>query len=216
MLAIVAVTAVGARIGRRVRPFVLATIPLIASILLVNTFLYPGAQDVLFRLGPFAATATGLTEALQASLRVVAFALSVAVFSLTTPTDDLLVDLERRGVGRRAVFVIGSAIGTVPRMIERAGEIIESQRARGMDTEGSPLRRIRGILPLAGPMILGAVTDVEERTVALEARGFSAPTRRTILRPLPDPAVERVVRWAVGLGSILLVVAGIAGVLRFP
>ena len=85
-----------------------------------------------------------------------------------------------------------------------------------MDTEGSPLRRIRGILPLAGPMILGAVTDVEERTVALEARGFSAPTRRTTLRPLPDPPGERVVRWVVGLGSVLLVIAGIAGALRFP
>ena len=216
VLALVAVTALTARVGRRARPFVLATIPLIASILLVNTFLYPGARDVLFEIGPFAATGTGLTEALQASLRVVAFALSVAVFSLTTPTDDLLVDLERRGLGRRAVFVIGSAIGTIPRMIERAAEIVESQRARGMDTEGSPMRRLRGILPLAGPMILGAVSDVEERTVALEARAFSAPTRRTTIRPLPDSMAQRAVRWLAGLGALALVVAGIAGLVRFP
>ena len=66
------------------RRFVLATIPLVASILLVNAFLYPGATDVLFTVGPFAATGTGVTVALQATLRVVAFALSVAVFSLTT------------------------------------------------------------------------------------------------------------------------------------
>jgi energy-coupling factor transport system permease protein len=216
VLAIVIATAAVTRIGRAMRPFVLATIPLIASILLVNTFLYPGAEDVLVRLGPFAATGTGLTEALQAGLRVVAFALSVAVFSLTTPTDDLLVDLERRGVGRRAVFVIGAAIRTIPRMAERAGEIVEAQRARGLDTEGSPLRRVRGLLPLAGPMILGAVTDVEERTVALEARAFSAPARRTTVRPIPDSAAERAVRWGLGLGAVALVVLSVAGIVRLP
>jgi energy-coupling factor transport system permease protein len=114
------------------------------------------------------------------------------------------------------VFVIGSAIRTIPRMAERAGEIVESQRARGMDTEGGPLRRLRGVLPLAGPMVLGAVTDVEERTVALEARAFSAPARRTVLRPIPDTPVERLVRWAAGLGALALVVLSVAGVLDLP
>jgi len=216
VLALVAVTVAVARVGRRMRPFVLATIPLIASILIVNTFLYPGAQDVLFRLGPLAATGTGLEAALQAALRVIAFALSVAAFSLTTPTDDLLVDLEHRGVGRRAVFVIGSAIRTIPRMVERASEIVESQRSRGMDTEGSPLRRVRGVLPLAGPMVLGALTDVEERTMALEARGFSARSPRTTIRPITDSGGQRAVRWIVGTGSVALVVAQVAGLISLP
>jgi energy-coupling factor transport system permease protein len=101
-------------------------------------------------------------------------------------------------------------------MAERAGEIVEAQRARGLDTEGSALRRIRGILPLAGPMILGAVTDVEERTVALEARAFSAPARRTVIRPIPDSPAQRAVRWAAGLGAATLVALGIAGLVRLP
>jgi energy-coupling factor transport system permease protein len=216
VLAIVAVTAAVAGVTRQMRPFVLATIPLIASILLVNIFFFPGAQDVIFRIGPVSATWSGLGAALQAALRVVAFALSVAVFSLTTTTDDLLVDLEHRGVGRRGVFVIGSAIRTVPRMVERAGEIVESQRARALDTEGSWWRRIRGVLPLAGPMILSALTEVEERTIALEARAFSATARRTTLRPIPDSSTQRIVRWVVGLGSIALVTATVPGWLSLP
>ena len=216
VLVLVAATAAIAGVTRQMRPFVLATIPLIASILLINIFFFPGAHDVLVQVGPIAATGSGLTAALQAALRVVAFALSVAVFSLTTATDDLLVDLEHRGVGRRGVFVIGSAIRTIPRMAERAGEIVESQRARALDTEGSPIRRIRGVLPLAGPMILGALTDAEEQTMALEARAFSATGRRTTLRPIPDSPTQRVVRWVVGLGSIALVVATVAGVLDLP
>jgi energy-coupling factor transport system permease protein len=216
MLGVVIVTVVVARVGRAMLPFVLATIPLVASIILVNTFLYPGATDTILDLGPIRATGTGLTAALQATLRVVAFALSVAVFSLTTLTDDLVADLERRGLGRRGGFIIGSAIGMIPRMIERAGEITESQRARGLDTQGSWWRRLRGIVPLAGPMISSSLSEVEERSMALEARAFSAPTRRTVMRQLPDSGRQRVVRWSAALGAVALVAGSIAGVVRLP
>jgi len=211
-LAAVLATAAYARVLRRMAPFVLATIPLVASIVLVNTFIYPGATDVFAEVGPFRATWTGLVVAVQAMLRVIAFALSVAVFALTTETDDLLADLERRGLGRRGVFVIGAAITTIPRMIERASEIVDAQRARGLDTEGSIPRRIRGVVPLAGPMISGALSEVEERTMALEARAFSAAGRRTVLRVLPDSAGQRLVRWATGLVVVGALAATAAGV----
>ena len=216
VLAVVLAVAAVSGVGRRVLPFVLATLPLVISILLVNTFLFPGAIDRIVVLGPLAPTWTGLTAALQATLRVVAFALSVAVFSLTTPTDDLLSDLERRGLGRRGVFVIGAAIRMVPRVVERASEIIDAQRARGLDTEGNPWRRIRGILPLAGPMISSALTEVEERTMALEARAFSAPGRRTTIRVVPDGASQRDLRWAIGVGVLAVVAGTIAGWLVLP
>ncbi len=214
VLAVTVAIALIAGVSRSLRRFVLATIPIVASILLVNAFLYPGATDVLFRVGPFAATGTGVTVALQAVLRVVAFALSVAVFSLTTATDDFLADLEGRGTGRRLTFVIGSAIRTIPTMASRATEIVEAQRARGLDTEGSIRRRIRGIVPLAGPMVFGALGEVEERTIALEARAFSAPVRRTAMRVLPDSPAQRAVRWVVGLGCLVAVAVSVAG--RFP
>jgi energy-coupling factor transport system permease protein len=216
VLAMVVATAAVARIGRSMVPFTLAVIPLVASILLINTFLFPGATDVIVRIGPLSPTWSGLEAALQATLRVAAFALSVAVFALTTPTDDLLADLERRGLGRRGIFVIGAAIGMIPRMAERAAEITDSQRARGLDTEGSPRRRVRGVVPLAGPLIISALSEVEERTMALEARAFSAPGRRTTLRVLPDSGNQRIVRWSAGLGAILAVVASLAGYLSLP
>lgn len=216
MLAVVLATAAMARVGRAMVPFILAAAPLVISILLVNTFFYPDASDVLFDFGPFQATVTGLGAALQATLRVVAFALSVAVFSLTTPTDDLLSDLERRGLGRRAVFIIGAAIGTIPRMAERASEITDSQRARGLDTQGSPWRRVRGILPLAGPMISSSLSEVEERSMALEARAFSAPTRRTVLRVLPDSGTQRAARWTILIGTAVIIGFSIVGVMRLP
>jgi energy-coupling factor transport system permease protein len=215
VLAVVVGTAIVARIGRAMLPFLLATIPLIVSILLVNTFLYPGATDVIVRLGPLAPTWSGLEFATQAALRVVAFALSVAVFGLTTRPDDLVSDLERRGLGRRLAFVLGATLRTVPRVVQRAGEITEAQRARGMDTEGGIWRRVRGVVPLTGPLIFGALNEVEEQAMALEARAFSAPARRTVLRAFPDSGAQRILRWLLLAILAAVVVLSVSGALAF-
>ncbi len=212
-LAVVVASATYGRIGRAMLPYALATIPLVISILLVNTFLYPGASDPIAHVGPLSPSWSGLTAAVQGTLRVVAFAMSVALFALTTTTNDLVSDLERRGLGRRPSFVLSAAIGTVPRMIDRAKEITEAQRARGLDTEGRVWRRIRGLVPLAGPLVIGALTEVEEKTMALEARGFTAPGRRTVLRAMPDSPTQRALRWLLTVGTLLVLAASISGAL---
>jgi energy-coupling factor transport system permease protein len=84
-----------------------------------------------------------------------------------------------------------------------------------MDTEGGVLRRAKGILPLAAPLIFGALTEVEEQAMALEARGFGAARRRTVLRVFPDSDIQRAARW--GLAGLLLLVIGLSvtGALAF-
>lgn len=213
VLAVILVSAAWARLGRAFVPFLLATIPLIVSILAVNTLLYPGATDRIVSIGPFTPTWTGLEAATQAALRVIAFAMSVALFVLTTHPDELVSDLERRGLGRRASFVIGATIRMVPRTLDRAREISDAQRARGLDTQGRWWRRIRGIVPLAGPLVFGALNEVEEQAMALEARGFSAPRRRTVLRAYPDSDAQRLLRWALVLVTVVALAASIAGLL---
>jgi energy-coupling factor transport system permease protein len=211
VLAIMAACLLWAGVWRGFKPYVLVLTPLVLSIMLINTFLYPRAEDALFSVGPFTATSEGLTAASQAALRVVAFAVSVALFALTTRTDELVDDLEQRGLGRRGAFVISAAIGTVPRMASRAREIVDAQRARGMDTEGGIVARFRGLLPLSGPLVLGALTDVEERTMALEARAFTAPGRRTVLRPYPDSGTQRALRWVLAVAAVVLIAMAVAG-----
>lgn len=195
---------VWAGVFRRYLPYLAATGLLLISILLINTFLYPGATDTLFVIGPFTATGTGLIAASQAALRVLAFATSVALFALTTRTDELVDDLERRGLGRRAAFILTTAIGTVPRLAERAREIVEAQRSRGLNTEGGYVARARGVLPVAGPLVLSALTEVEHRAMALEARAFAAPGKRTVLRAYPDSLAQRFLRWGLVLLTIVL------------
>jgi energy-coupling factor transport system permease protein len=140
-----------------------------------------------------------------------AFSLAIGLVYLTTAVDDLLADLARRGLGRRAIFVVGAAVQMVPATIERAGEIVDAQRSRGMDTEGRIWRRARGVLPLAAPVVFGALAEVEERTMALEARAFSAPGRQTLLRVPADRPVHRAIRWAAILALVVIVVLRATG-----
>jgi energy-coupling factor transport system permease protein len=184
------------------RVSLLLTLPIAISVVLVSVFTRAGTT-VLFSIGPFDATAEGVDFAGQTLVRLFAISLSIGLFVLTTDPRAFVFDLERRGVSPRIAFVALATVEAVPALVERAGVISESQRARGLDTEGSFRARLRGVLPLVGPVIIGALTDVEERSLALESRAFSRPGKRHLLWAMPDRAWERAVRW----GLLVLLVA---------
>ena len=194
-----------------VRTSLLLTLPIALSALLVNVFFFPGGQQVLLRLGPITATAEGLVFALEILVRIMAISGAITLFYLTTRPQDLVVDLERRGVSARVAFVANASVQTVPAMVERAQQIAAAQRARGLDTEGSFMRRARGILPIVGPVILGSIAEVEERTLALEARGFTRPGRRTLLWWPTDSGAQRAARWSLIAALVAVAGARIAG-----
>jgi energy-coupling factor transport system permease protein len=186
---------------------------LLASILVVNGFFFPGAQDVIVRFGPIALSTEGLGFGLISAGRIlVAFVASIA-FLFTTLADDLLEALVARGVSHRIAFVVLSAVQMVPRLQARAASILEAQQARGRATEGSVRRRVRALVPLVGPVLLGSLIDVRERTFALEARGFGASAQRTAYRVVADPPGDRLLRWLLGFGIVGLVAVAVSGVL---
>jgi energy-coupling factor transport system permease protein len=159
------------------------------------------------------ATAEGLAFAIEVLARILAIAGGITLFYLTTAPGDLTIDLERRGVSPRIAFVANASVQTVPAMLERAQAITGAQRARGLDTEGSVAARLRGIVPIVGPVILGSIGEVEQRTMALEARAFGRPGRRTLLWSPPDSTVQRAARWGLVAGVVVLAVARVARVL---
>jgi energy-coupling factor transport system permease protein len=210
-LAVIVPALLAGVIGPLARLTLLLALPIAVSALLINVFFFPGGTTILFRIGLVTATAEGVTFALEILARILAISGAVTLFYLTTRPADLVIDLERRGVSPQMAFVANASVQTVPAMVERAAQIIAAQRARGLDTEGSVWRRIRGIVPVVGPVILGSIAEVEERAMALEARGFGRPGRRTLLWSPPDSPAQAIVRWTLLAGLIALVVARIAG-----
>jgi energy-coupling factor transport system permease protein len=196
---------------RLLRTAVLLSLPIAVSVLVINLFFYPAGREVLLQLGPIRATAEGLEFATETLARIGAISGAITLFYLTTPASELVLDLEHRGVAARVAFVVIASVQTVPAMVERAATITAAQRARGLDTEGSIWKRIRGIVPLAGPVLLGSLSEIEERTMALEARGFTRPGRRTLLWRPGDSRAQAAARWLLLAAVPLLLVSRAIG-----
>jgi energy-coupling factor transport system permease protein len=208
----VLIPAAGAHVVRRlVRTSLTFSLPLALSALIVNVFFFPGGTTVLLTIGPIRATAEGLSLAIEILARVAAISGAITLFYLTTRPADVVVDLERRGVSPRVAFVANATVQTVPAMVTRAQAIVDAQRARGLDTQGGVWQRIRGVVPIVGPVILGSIAEVEERTMALEARGFTRPGRRTLLWWPGDRPAERALRWLLVLAVPGAIAARAAG-----
>ena len=206
LVALLAVAAASTRLLRAVVRNLRIPALLFASILVVNAFFFPGARDVIARHGPLAVSREGLSFGLISAGRLlVAFSASI-LFLYTTLADDLLEALVARGASHRIAFVVLSAVQMVPRLQGRAAAILEAQQARGLDTGGSLRRRVGALVPLVGPIVLGSLIDVRERTFALEARAFGARPGRTAYRVVPDPAVDRLLRWAIVAAAVGVVV----------
>ncbi len=213
-LALVAIALVSAATGGVARRLasvsLLLTLPIAVSVVLVSALTRAGTE-VLVVLGPFDVTREGVDFAGQMLVRLFAISTAIGLFSLTTDPRAFVFDLERRGLSPRFAFVAAATVEAVPAMVTRAGVIAAAQRSRGLDTEGSLRARLRGVLPLVGPVILSSLTEVEERSLALEVRAFGRPGVRHLLWWPPDTAVERVARWLIVAALLVLVAVRLAG-----
>jgi len=200
-LTVLVPAAVARELREVLRLSLLLALPLGVSVVVVNVLFSPGTP------------AEGALLATGVVLRILTMAGAAVLFYRTTRPAELLASLQYHGVPSRATFVIHNGAAMIPRLAERAREVTEAQRARGLDTEGNLLRRGRGLVALAAPTVLGAMAEVETRTLALETRGFTRPGRPTLLWTPHDGPVQRLARWGVLLVLIVLVLEHLAGVL---
>ena len=187
---------------------------LVVSILLVNALFYPGGSDVLVALGPLAVTREGLTFGVVSAVRLLVVFVALMLLLTTTVADDLLEGLVAHGVSHRIAFVALSAMQLVPRIRDRVERIQAAQAARGLAVGGSIVARARALVPLIGPVVLSALVDVRERTLALEARGFGARSGRTAYRVVPDSDLDRALRLVLLAATGLVILGALLGWVR--
>ena len=138
-------------------------------------------------------------------MRVIIMVSAFTFLLLTTHPSELMSDLTRRGLPGQFAYVIISTLQILPQMQAKAQTIISAQRSRGLDTESSFLRRMGSLTPLIGPLVFGSLAEVEERAIAIEARGFTSKKIKTSLYEIPDRSSDKIIRW----GLIILVIISI-------
>jgi len=181
-------------------------LPVVGFLFIMQSFFYPGGKTAIFHIWVLKVTYEGVAFAYLTASRIFVMVSSFVLLLLSTHPSTLMNDLTRRGLSGTFAYVITSTLQIIPQMRSKAATIIDAQRSRGLDTEGSYRKRIGSLLPLVGPLVFGSLVEVEERAIAIEARAFTSKIKKTYLKEIRDTKTEKIVRWA--FAFIILFVIG--------
>ena len=177
-------------------------------LLLLHGFFNPANQIVLLTIGPFSIGKEGLVFAEIIIIRLISALASSFVFVFSTKPDHLIQALTELGMSNKLAYLLGSPLLLLPRLSERVKSIQSAQQSRGLKTQGSLFTRMRALVPLISPLIFSSLIDAEERSTALEVRGFTSPNKKTHLYKLADTRFQYFLRIGMMIMVVLLVLIG--------
>jgi energy-coupling factor transport system permease protein len=181
-------------------------IPAAGFIFLMQAFFQPIGQTDIFNFWFLHITQESLSYGFRIATRITVMISAFTLFLLTTHPSELMSDLTRRGLPPQFAYVIISTLQILPQMQAKAQTIIAAQQSRGLDTENTFFKRAGSVVPLVSPLVFGSLVEVEERAIAIEARGFTSKKAKTSLHEIPDSRLDQVIRWIL----IILVIISIA------
>lgn len=193
------------KVLRKIMPVLGLSMFLILSIIIVQGFFNPANATVLFETEFVTFYLEGMYAASLFTLRILNMIGSFGVLILTTKPDELVESLIRQGFSPRFGYVILSVLQLIPQMQATMGKITDAQRARGMETEGNLLVRVKAFFPLILPVVLNSLNETRERAIALEVRGFGVKGPRTFLNEEKEYSHKNIVR----ILLVLLLIAAI-------
>lgn len=173
---------ISGKIIRKALPLIAFSFTIITTIFLIHGLFHHANANILFRLGPLTFFQEGLLYAARIGMNILNMLLSFAAFVLSTKPTTLVDDLEQIGFSPKLGYMISSVFQIIPQMMGTMNTIMDAQRSRGMETEGSLLVRAKAFLPLISPVVSSSLINTRERAIALEVRGFDAKTKKTFLQ----------------------------------
>lgn len=173
---------ISGKIIGKVFPLIAFSFTIIITVFLIHGLFSQRNENVLFTLGPAVFYKEGLVYAAGIGLNILNMLLAFAAFVLTTRPSDLVEDLEQIGFSPRFGYMISSVFQIIPQMMGTMNTIMDAQRSRGMETEGSLLTRAKAFIPLISPVVTSSLINTRERAIALEVRGFDSKAKKTFLR----------------------------------
>jgi energy-coupling factor transport system permease protein len=179
--------------------------PLMLFMLPIHGFLHPDNTTVLANIYGIPLYQEGLIFALITLLKLSVVLITSLLFIFSTHPADLITAISHRGTFQSLAYLIGSPLLLLAGMRKRTETIKAAQRARGLQTDGNVYRRLCSLAPLILPLAVGAIVEVEQRSIALEVRGFTSRSAKTSLRIVSDPIVERVIRWIMLATTIIII-----------
>lgn len=187
--------------------------PFLVILFLLQGLTYPDPGTVLAEFGPFAIKTEGLVFAGTTALRLLVMVGAFILLLLTTHPGTLMSGMQQAGLPPKIAYVVSATMQLIPSFQGRASAIMQAQQARGLETSsGGALSRARRLVPLMGPLLLGALTDVENRSIAMESRAFGSPYHSTAYTVVSDSRTQQAARWGMILLGVSAIVLNTLGV----
>lgn len=118
---------------------------------------------------------------LAVTLKYFAVLPSVLLFVATTRPPEFASSLHRIGVPYRIAYAVSLTLRYIPDVQREYRIVSQAQQARGIDTSRQvPLgRRVRNLVSVLMPLLLGTFDRIEAVSAAMELRGFGRGRGRT-------------------------------------
>ncbi|MGL1930871.1 MAG: energy-coupling factor transporter transmembrane protein EcfT [Desulfotalea sp.] len=181
-------------------------LPLALFMIMIHGTLYPGNQTIILSLGQVHFYQEGFLFALNVLMQLTAVLTASLLFVLCTHPVDLVTAISQAGLPNALAYLIGSPLLLLPIMRLRIGTIQAAQRSRGLDSEGNIVKRFFSLFPLLAPLVLGSLVEIEQRSIAMEIRGFNAPYKKTSLRKISDSRWQQLLRWAMLVLAVFVII----------
>lgn len=178
-------------------------------LIIIQTLFFPGSK-VLFSFWIFEAKLEGLLFALKLGFTLMCVGGSLIWFFAVTLEKDFVRSLEKLGMSPKASYVVLSTLQMVPVLKKKSQTIMNAQKARGVETEGSIFVRAKVFVPTIIPLVLSSIAGTEERALTLEARGFSSSVKPTHLYDIEKNRADKTAEVIITILFIIAIAGRIA------
>ena len=145
-------------------------------------FLIPGGR-LVFRLFFLTLYEEGIRSGISLSFTLLNIAGIFIWFFQTTETKEIIRALEDSGVHYKAAYIMLSTFQMIDVLSQNSKTILNAQRARGIETDGNLLLRIKAFIPVLLP-------PVSDRYNRCRRTGIGFRDKRLSGRMSQDPFIE--------------------------
>ena len=178
---------------------------LFTAIFIIQSIFLPSGE-VWMKFSFISIYKEGVMKAVNLTSKLTAVVSALTMLTLITPVKTFTLALEKKGLNPKAAFILMLTLQMIPEMKKQANVIMDSQKARGVETEGNVFVRAKALIPVFIPLVLSSIANTEERAIMLEARGFSIGEKRTILYDIEETKNDKIMKIMLAIFIVLCIV----------
>ncbi|PLS25439.1 cobalt ABC transporter [Bifidobacterium imperatoris] len=195
-------------------------IPVTIMLMFIQGLYSPKNHTVLMDFGFAQLGLEGVLYAAKVVVSLLVFLGSFYIMNKTTYVGSMVAALTSVGLSAKVGYLVLASLNVVPQMQRRMAVIQEAQSARGLDSSGGIISRIKAYVPLLGPVVMSSLTDAQERGMTLETRGFGiVGVKQTSYVQVTWHTIDKILNWIFAVMLIAVVAVSVCirvGVLQSP